>query len=142
MPFILVSGTIGEQAAIESLKAGAADYVLKQQPERLPSAVRRAVKEAAERARLREAELELVRREKYFRALTENSLDILCVISREGKILYISASVTNVLGYTPEEMRGQNAFTRVHAEDLPRARESLQTRAGPPRTHGQNPGSL
>ena len=42
-PFILVSGTIGEQAAIESLTAGAADYVLKQTPERLPSAVRRAV---------------------------------------------------------------------------------------------------
>ena len=49
-PFILVSGTIGEQAAIESLKAGATDYVLKQQPDRLPSAVRRAVQEA-ERAR-------------------------------------------------------------------------------------------
>ena len=76
-PFILVSGTIGENAAIESLKAGATDYVLKQQPDRLPSAVRRAVQEAEERARLREAETEMVRREKYFRTLTENALDIL-----------------------------------------------------------------
>src|ERR1035441_8283529 len=42
-PFILISGTIGEQAAIESLKAGATDYILKQQPERLASAIRRAV---------------------------------------------------------------------------------------------------
>ena len=65
-PFILVSGTIGEQAAIESLKAGATDYVLKQQPDRLPSAVRRAVREAAERAKLREAELELVPPRKIF----------------------------------------------------------------------------
>src|SRR5581483_1827405 len=48
-PFILVSGTIGEEAAIKSLKAGATDYVLKQHPERLPSAVRRAVQEALER---------------------------------------------------------------------------------------------
>ena len=125
-PFILVSGTIGEQAAIESLKAGAADYVLKQHPERLPSAVRRAVKEAGERAKRREAELELARREKYFRALTENSLDILCVMNREGNLLYNSASIKNVLGYTPEEMLGENVFTRVHAEDLPRAREALQ----------------
>ena len=125
-PFILVSGTIGEHAAIESLKAGAVDYVLKQHPERLPSAVRRAVKEAGERAKLREAEMELVRREKYFRALTENSLDILCVMDREGKLLYSSASIKNVLGYTPEEMLGENVFTRVHAEDLPRAREALQ----------------
>jgi PAS domain S-box-containing protein len=125
-PFILVSGTIGEQAAIESLKAGAADYVLKQNPERLPSAVRRAVKEATEHARLREAEIEMARREKYFRTLTENSLDILCIISREGNLLYNSPSIENVLGYKPEEVLGENAFSRVHAEDLPRAQEALQ----------------
>ena len=125
-PFILVSGTIGEQAAIESLKAGATDYILKQQPERLPSAVRRAVQESAERAKLRGAELELARREKYFRTLTENSLDILCIINREGNLDYLSASVKNVLGYAPEEMRGQPAFALVHAEDLPRAQEAFQ----------------
>src|SRR5260221_13027000 len=56
VPFILVSGTIGEQAAIESLRAGATDYVLKQKPDRLPSAVRRAMKESEEHAKLREAE--------------------------------------------------------------------------------------
>src|SRR5580658_1815789 len=43
VPFILMSGTIGEQAAIESLKSGATDYVLKQNRDRLPSAVRRAL---------------------------------------------------------------------------------------------------
>ncbi len=126
VPFILVSGTIGETAAIESLKAGATDYILKQQPERLPSAVRRAAKEAVERARLREAELELVRREKYFRTLTENSLDILCLISREGKLLYASPSIKHVLGYSPEELRGEDAFARVHAEDVPYMREMLK----------------
>jgi PAS domain S-box-containing protein len=125
-PFILVSGTIGEQAAIESLKAGAWDYVLKQHPERLPSAVRRAVKEAAERAKLQEAEMELTRREKYFRTLTENSLDILCIINRDGNVAHTSASVKHVLGYTPEELRGEYAFARVHAEDLPRAQEAFQ----------------
>ncbi len=125
-PFILVSGTIGEQAAIESLKAGATDYLLKQQPERLPSAVRRAVAEAVERDKLRGAELELARRERYFRALTENSLDIICIIGREGFLLYVSPSVERVLGYTPEELRGKSAFMLVHAEDLPRAHEAFQ----------------
>jgi len=43
-PFVLVSGTIGEQAAIEAMKCGATDYVLKQWPERLGPAVRRAVR--------------------------------------------------------------------------------------------------
>ena len=63
-PFILISGTIGEAAAIEGLKAGATDYLLKQKPERLASAVRRAVEEASERAKLKDAEAELARREK------------------------------------------------------------------------------
>ena len=104
IPFILVSGTIGEQAAIESLKAGSTDYLLKQNPDRLPSAVRRAVQETEERARLRAAETELVRREKYFRTLTENSLDVLCILSRDGKFLYASPSIERVLGYKPEEI--------------------------------------
>src|SRR5208283_1879963 len=58
-PFLVVSGTIGEQAAIESLKSGATDYVLKQWPERLVPAVRRAAQEAQERRGRRQAELGL-----------------------------------------------------------------------------------
>jgi len=126
-PFILVSGTIGEQAAIESLRAGATDYVLKQQPDRLPSAVRRAVQEAGERAKLRAAEMELARREKYFRALTEHALDILTVVDRDGVIRYKSASLKSVLGYEPEEMIGQSVFNHVHPDDLARAREKFQS---------------
>ena len=126
IPFILVSGTIGEQAAIESLKAGATDYLLKQSPDRLPSAVRRAVQEAEERARRREAETELVRREKYFRTLTENSLDVLIILSREGNYIYASASIARVKGYTPEELRGRSAFEFMHSDDVLRVKEAFQ----------------
>jgi PAS domain S-box-containing protein len=125
-PFILVSGTIGEQAAIESLKAGATDYLLKQQPERLPSAVRRAVQEAGERQARRAGEAELLRREKYFRALTENSLDVLWILNREGTLTYASPSVQYVMGYAPQELIGKNALANVHFDDLPRAREAFQ----------------
>src|SRR5947209_5799843 len=48
IPFLLVSGTIGEEAAIESLKTGATDYVLKMRIERLCPAIRRALREASE----------------------------------------------------------------------------------------------
>src|SRR6202142_473898 len=126
LPFILVSGTIGEQAAIESLKAGATDYLLKQHPERLPSAVRRAVEQAEERAKLRAAETELIRREKYFRTLTENSLDVLIILSREGNYIYSSASIERMKGYTPEELRGRSAFEFMHPEDVPRVKEAIQ----------------
>ncbi|HXR47118.1 MAG TPA: PAS domain S-box protein [Candidatus Limnocylindrales bacterium] len=126
LPFILISGTIGEHAAIESLKAGATDYVLKHNPERLASAVRRAALEAGERAKRRRVETELVRREKYFRTLTENTLDILCILSREGNFLYASPSMERVLGYAPAELEGTDSFAHVHPEDLPPVREMFQ----------------
>ena len=126
VPFILISGTIGEQAAIESLKAGATDYVLKHNPERLASAVRRAAQEAGERARRRRAETELVRREKYFRTLTENTLDILCILSREAQFVYTSPSMERVLGYAPEAIKGIDSLAHVHPEDMPLVRETLQ----------------
>src|SRR5690349_23891256 len=58
-PVIFVSGTIGEAAAVEALKNGAIDYVLKDQLARLPSAVKRAVSEAEELARRQSAEEKL-----------------------------------------------------------------------------------
>jgi len=125
VPFILISGTIGEHAAIDSLKAGATDYVLKHNPERLASAVRRAVQEATECAKRRQAEMELARHEKYFRTLTEHSLDMLCVLSREGRFLYLSPSVERVLGFAPAELQGADAFAHVHPEDLLPVRGAL-----------------
>src|SRR5271154_7403436 len=129
-PFILVSGTIGEQAAIESLKAGATDYVLKQQPDRLASAVLRAVQEAEERARLREAEMELIRREKYFRTLTENSLDVVTILDRDGIYTYASPSVERVMGYLPDELVGQKASATSHPGEVPPRQKTFSTRSG------------
>ena len=56
VPFVLVSGALGEERAIEALKSGATDYVLKQRLERLAPAVQRAVREAEERAERKRAE--------------------------------------------------------------------------------------
>ena len=66
VPFILVSGTVGEEKAIESLKRGATDYVLKDRLARLVPSVRRAIAEVEHRATIRRAEIE---REKYSRKL-------------------------------------------------------------------------
>jgi PAS domain S-box-containing protein len=124
-PFLLVSGTIGEQAAIESLQCGATDYVLKQWPDRLVPAVRRAIEEAEERKQRRRVETELVRREKHFRALTENALDILTLLDHQGVFTYNSPSVKHVLGYEPKDLAGQSAFAFIHSEDLPRVLQAF-----------------
>jgi len=125
-PFVMVSGTIGEHAAIECLRCGATDYVLKNKLERLAPIIRRAVKEAEERSHRKRAETELVRREKYFRTLTEHSLDVLTILGRDGQFLYNSPSLKTVLGYEPRDMPGRDAFALVHAEDLAGVQRAFQ----------------
>ena len=119
-PFLMVSGTIQEHVATESLRSGATDYVMKHWPERLVPAVRRAAREAEEKAGRRLAESELQRRENYFRALTENSLDVLSILDAKGNFGYNSPSIKGVLGYSPADLVGVCAFSLVHPEDLER----------------------
>jgi hypothetical protein len=72
VPFILLSGTLGEEAAIESLRSGATDYVLKHRLNRLVPAVRRAIEEARERRIRREAEGTLERERGFLRAVLDS----------------------------------------------------------------------
>ncbi len=65
IPFILMSGTIGEDVAVESLRRGATDYILKNNMTRLASAVLRAVREAQEQAARERAERNLMRSQRY-----------------------------------------------------------------------------
>lgn len=65
IPFIFISATLGEEAAIAALRNGATDYILKQNTARLPSAVRRALREAEEQRARARAELELIRAQRF-----------------------------------------------------------------------------
>jgi len=58
-------------------------------------------------------------KEEHFRSLTENTLDTITVLNKEGIISYESPSIKRVLGYEPEELIGKNAFELIHTEDLP-----------------------
>jgi len=64
-PFLFVSGTMGEEAAVEAVRSGATDYVLKHNMARLASSVRRAIREAAERTARSHAEKSLLRAQRY-----------------------------------------------------------------------------
>lgn len=98
VPFIFFSGTIGEEAAIESLKMGATDYVLKQHPDRLVAAVRRALTEADERTARRHAEEELHRRDLLLRQIMENVEDLITVVDLEGRRVLDSPSHIRFFG--------------------------------------------
>ena len=65
IPFVFVSGTMGEEAAVKALQAGATDYLLKESLARLPSAVTRAVNEARAKLARERSEKELIRAQRF-----------------------------------------------------------------------------
>jgi len=67
----------------------------------------------------KQAEEAVRRNEEYFRALTENALDIIAIINSDGTVRYVSPSVERVLGYTQQDVIGTNGFEFVHPDDLP-----------------------
>jgi PAS domain S-box-containing protein len=103
-PFLLISGVIGEVAAVESLKCGAADYVLKQWPERLVPAVRRAVQEAQERVERKQAEVHL----RLQSAALESAANATLITDRAGNVIWVNPAFTRLTGYSAQEIAGQN----------------------------------
>ena len=113
LPFILMSGTIGEPAAIASLQAGATDYILKQHRKRLPAAVRRAVAEVTERVRREAAEADLRRSEKQYRLLFQGNPHPMWVFDLESlAILEVNEAATLHYGYP------RNEFLQMTLADL------------------------
>jgi two-component system cell cycle sensor histidine kinase/response regulator CckA len=104
LPFILVSGTVGEETAIESLKAGATDYVLKDRLSRLGPVVTRALHEKGERQRRQRAEEEL---RKLSRAV-EQSPSLVMITDTDGNVEYVNPRFTQITGYTAQEIVGHN----------------------------------
>ena len=73
----------------------------------------------------RRAEEELRQREERFRSLIENASDMITVMNHEAVIRYQSPSAERILGYSPDEMIGQSAFSYVHPDDMAKTREAL-----------------
>jgi diguanylate cyclase (GGDEF)-like protein/PAS domain S-box-containing protein len=130
IPFLIVSGTIGEETAVEAMRAGAHDYIMKGSSARLIPAIARELREAAERANRRRAEEALRDSERRFRALIEHSSDIITVLDAGGRILYESPSVERLLGHTAGGLIGAALEEQVHPEDRHTLATALARSAG------------
>lgn len=105
-PFIFVSGQMGEEFAVEMLKKGATDYVLKHNLSKLGHSVKRALKEAEEYRNKKEAEERLAKNENKYRALFELSPDYVVVLDPKGRVLDINHRVVESTGFSREELLG------------------------------------
>jgi PAS domain S-box-containing protein len=116
VPFLFVSGTIGEELAIEALREGADDYVLKDNLRRLPSAMDRAIRAASERRDRMRMAMALQESEERFRSIVESSQDWIWEIDTTGRIVYTNDAVREILGYEPRELVGRNMLDLMTAD--------------------------
>ena len=116
VPFIFVTGTMGEEVAIETLKNGATDYILKSRLSRLGPAVRRALREAGERAERKRAEEQLLESHEQLRALSAHLQSV-----REQERTRIAREVHDELGQALTSLK--LALSRL-GRQLPRTLKS------------------
>ncbi len=116
IPFIFVTGSMGEELAINSLRDGATDYVLKSRMSNLVPAVQRALHLAHERTTRRQAERDLREGEERFRLLISGVKDYaLFMLDPNGLISSWNAGAELVLGYSDSEVMGQT-FARFYLQ--------------------------
>jgi two-component system cell cycle sensor histidine kinase/response regulator CckA len=123
LPFIFLSGTIGEELAIESLKEGATDYVIKDRMSRLPSSVRRAVRDAAETTERRKMEQRI--REQA--ALLDRAQDAICLNDMGQQILYWNQGAERLYGWKSKEALGRNSNELLFQDDVTVPMEALRS---------------
>src|SRR5258707_5153717 len=118
VPFIFVSGTLGEEAAIEALKIGATDYVLKTRLLRLGPAARRALREARERAEREKAEEAARRSEKELLDVIEAIPTMAFTTLADGSSAWVNRQWVEYSGLSVEDTSGSGWKATLHPDDL------------------------
>ena len=112
VPFIFVTGAPGEEAAEETLKSGADDYILKNHLHLLAPAIERALRDADTRLRHRRLETALHEAEEHLRLLAAEVRDYAAfMLDAEGRVASWNPAAEQILGYEPNEILGQDAET-------------------------------
>jgi len=108
IPFIVVSGAMGEDTAVAMMKAGAHDYVMKDKMARLIPAVQRELDDAEVRRKHKQAEQALRQSEQNYRSLVESSTDIIMRFDKENRHLFVNPSVKGVFFLDPGDFIGKS----------------------------------
>lgn len=107
VPFIFVSGSLGEERAIEALKSGATDYVLKDHLQRLPAVVTRALTEARERRERRQAESALEEQRVLLGTLIDSLPEMIYAVDTDNRIKIVNRALLDALKKKREQVVGR-----------------------------------
>lgn len=126
-PVLIMTSHGDEEIAVEAMKAGALQYVVKTEVAlaELPTKVEGALRQWGHIVERRQAEEALQASEEHFRSLIENAYDVILVVDREGRVDYASPSLERVLGVRPDEQVGRSFLDVVHPEDREAAKDLL-----------------
>ena len=129
-PLVLMTSYGNEKVAVEAIKAGALDYVVKSEAvlADMPYIVERALRQWQNYLQRQRAEDALYRSELRLRRITDNMLDVIIQINASGQIDYISPSCQSVLGFPPEELLGHSFLERVEPGDKARLGDILRVK--------------
>ncbi|MFG3448422.1 PAS domain-containing protein [Stenotrophomonas sp. NPDC047960] len=125
VPFIFVSGTLSEELAVEALKRGARDYVVKSRLQRLPDAILRAINEAKERRRLLQVEHALRESHQRLRLITDSLPALIAYLDRDHHYRFANRAYMEWHGLAPEEMVGRHAREMVGDDGFAGLQEHL-----------------
>jgi len=141
LPFIIVSGSIGEDVAVEAMKSGAHDYLMKNNLTRLIPAIQQELREAEVRRKLKHSEKALQEAEKRYRQVVENATEIIYAVDEKGNFTYGNPAGLKVTGYSLEELRKLNFADLVLPEHRERVKDiySNQFRQRIPATYVEFP---
>lgn len=127
VPFIFVTGSLGEEMTIKALKSGAADFVLKHRLSTLPPAVHRALRQAEFRQQRKQAEEALLSSEERYRSLVELSPDAL-LVQIEDRIVFVNSAGVKLFGAAhPEQLVGRPVRDLVGPDNWKHVKQHLES---------------
>ncbi|NQT73778.1 MAG: PAS domain S-box protein [Chloroflexi bacterium] len=127
IPFIMLTGQGNEHVAVEMMKLGARDYLVKdpESIESLPNVLRRVLRELSMEIKLGWTESQLRESEERYRDLFENASDLIQSIDKDGKFVYVNRSWLEVLGYEWSEVEGLSFFNVIAPNQVEYCKEML-----------------
>ena len=116
IPLLIVSGAIVEETAVECMRLGAHDYIMKNNLSRLCPAIARELKEADLRSKHKQMEAALQESEESYRNLFENASEAIFV-AQEGKLVFLNPMTARMIDYSAEEIMSRPFIEFVHPDD-------------------------